>query len=92
MTVMQLGYIPSADAMLEYVAVHRAAEAVQALQRARETAEIPGFWDEECFSRLPVGFSCARRRGSLGYGGCLGGGTRARLHGAAAPRDPEYLD
>ena len=44
--VTQLGYIPSADAMLEYVAVHRAAEAVQALQRARETAEIPGFWDE----------------------------------------------
>ena len=44
--VMQLGYIPSADAMLEYVAVHRAAEAVQALQRARGTAEIPGFWDE----------------------------------------------
>ena len=30
--------------------------------------------------------------GSLGYGGLLGGGTRARLHGAVAPRDPEYLD
>ena len=44
--VLQQGYIPSADAMLEYVAVHRAAEAVQALQRARETDEIPGFWDE----------------------------------------------
>ena len=39
-----------------------------------------------------IGSSCARRRGSLGYGGLLGGGTRARLHGAAAPRDPEYLD
>ena len=36
--VTQLGYIPSADAMLEYVAVHRAAEAVQALQRARDWA------------------------------------------------------
>ena len=44
--VLQQGYIPSADAMLEYVAVHRAVEAVQALQRARETDEIPGFWDE----------------------------------------------
>ena len=32
------------------------------------------------------------RAGSLGYGGLLGTGTRARLHGAAAPRDPEYLD
>ena len=30
-----------------------------------------------CFSRLPVGFRCARRRGSLGYGGVLGAGTRA---------------
>jgi len=37
-------------------------------------------------------FRCARRRGSLGYGGCLGTGTRARLHGAAARRDPKRLD
>ena len=42
--------------------------------------------------KATVGFRCARRRGSLGYGGVLGAGTRARLHGAAARRDPEYLD
>ena len=58
--------------------------------RARRRVVRGTWW--VCFSRLPVGSSCARRRGSLGYGGLLGGGTRARLHGAAAPRDPEYLD
>ena len=36
--------------------------------------------------------SCARRRGYLDFGGGLGTGTRARLHGAAAQRDPAYLD
>ena len=27
-----------------------------------------------------------------GYGDTVGTGTRARLHGAVAPRDPKYLD
>ena len=41
------------------------------------------------FRDSPAGAAAGRRRATEIL---VGGGTRARLHGAAAPRDPEYLD
>ena len=44
---------------------------------------------EGVFRDSPAGAAAGRRRATEIL---VGGGTRARLHGAAAPRDPEYLD
>ena len=44
------------------------------------------------FRDSPSGSRARGDEDEKGYGGVLGTGTRARLHGAAALRDPEYLD
>ena len=73
------------------------------LWRCRLTPEIQAASDDnssglpsaQCCERAgvfrdsPAGAAAGRRRAT---GILVGGGTRARLHGAAAPRDPEYLD
>ena len=44
------------------------------------------------FRDSPSGSRARGDEDEKGYGGVLGTGTRARLHGAAARRDPKYLD